>query len=345
MMKRTIVLLMAAVTLMLAGDRINGAGASFPAKAYFKWIENYNKATGSKVFYQAIGSGGGIKQMKYRTVDFGGTDAPLKPKTQERYRILQFPSLIGGIVLAYNIEGIGDNQLKLSNEAIEGIFFGEITSWADPIITKDNPDLKLPDEEITVVHRSDSSGTTFGFTDYMTTISQRWAEQVGKAKSVAWPTGEGSKGSSGVSNMLKQIPYSIGYVTISHKIKENFTSAMVQSSTGAWVSPAPATIANAAAFARWKARDGFYISLVSQPGDQTYPITTATFVMMHSSKPEVARKVTKFFDWAFNNGDEIASELGFVPLPIITKDKVRKYWEKNGVHYSQAEDKPEQAQN
>lgn len=334
-MKRPLLFTISTLLLLLASlhaaDRINGAGASFPAPVYSKWVETYNNSTNNKVFYQSIGSSGGIKQMKYKTIDFGGTDAPLKPREQQRYQILQFPSVIGAIVLAYNIKGVGDGELKLSNKATEGIFLGDITHWNDPIIAQDNPKLALPNEEITVIHRNDGSGTTKNFTDYLSTISKRWAKKVGSAKAVVWPVGEGAKGNEGISNLLRQLPYSIGYLSMTHKMKHGFSSAQVQSKNGTWVPAKEDTIANAAAFARWKPEDGFYLSLIYQPGNNTYPITLATFVMMHANSEGVTKQVTKFFDWAFKNGDDIVKEKGFVPLPLVTKDKIRQYWKSHKV--------------
>lgn len=328
MLKKTLATLAVASVVAagsaVAADKLNGAGASFPANAYYAWAKGYEEATGNKINYQAIGSGGGIKQMKAKTVDFGGTDKPLAPKDLKRYKILQFPTVVGAIALAYNLPGA--SEVKLSNEAIEGIFFGTIKNWKEV-------DSNLPDEKITLVHRSDGSGTTFNFTAYMNKISKKWEKDVGKGKAVAWPTGIGGKGNEGVTNLIKQTPGAIGYIELSYAERMGIPTATVQSSTGKWVKATNETAANAAGYAKWVPADGFFIDLTYQPGDQTYPITAATFVMLHDGKKDVSKKVTKFYDWAFKNGDAQALELGFVPMPESTKNMIRQYWKDNGVHY------------
>lgn len=331
MLKKALVTLAVASVALVAADKLNGAGASFPANAYYAWAKGYEEATGNRINYQAIGSGGGIKQMKAKTVDFGGTDAPLKEKDINRYKLLQFPTLVGAIVFAYNVPGVSDGEIKLSNSVIEGIMFGDIKTWNDPKIMADNAGVNLPDEKITVVHRSDGSGTTFNFTAYMNKISKRWEKDVGMGKAVAWPTGIGGKGNEGVTNLIKQTPGALGYVELSYKERMGMAAAQVKSAAGTWVAPSNETAANAAAYAKWDPAKHFFIDLSYQPGEQTWPITAGTFGMLHASKKDMSKKVTAFFDWAYKNGDAQALELGFVPLPEVTKNMIRKYWKDNGV--------------
>lgn len=328
MFKKALATIAFSAVALMAGEKINGAGATFPAPVYYAWAKAY-ESTGNQVNYQSIGSSGGIKQMKAGTVDFGGTDEAQNIETLKKEGWYQFPSVIGSIVLAHNVSGVGDNELKLSNEAVAGIFLGKITKWNDQLITKENPNLKLPDEPITVVHRSDGSGTTYHFSEWLSAISKEWKEKVGVGKALSWPVGIGGKGNEGVSNLVKQTPYSIGYVELSYKNSQGFPAALVQSKTGKYVAANAETIRNAAKFAQWDPSKGFEQLLILQPGDDTYPIVAPTFILVSAKNLEVSKKAVAFFDFAFTNGDKLAEDLGYVALPKETKELIRKYWKEN----------------
>lgn len=312
-------------------DKISGAGASFPAPLYYDWAYNYHKATGVEVNYQSIGSGGGIKQISARIVDFGASDKPLKPKTLDKKRLYQFPAVIGSIVLAYNIPGIKDMELKLSSKDVADIFLGKIKYWDNSQLKKDNPGLNLPHKKITVVHRSDGSGTTFNFSYYLTGISKEWANKIGIGKALDWPVGLGGKGNEGVSNIIKQTPYSIGYVEYAYKLKNNFAAATIQTKNGHWVKPTEENFKAAAKYAAWKPANHFYQVLALQPGDNSYPIVAGTFILLPREKTETNRKVTAFYNWAFEHGDAAAKKLGYIPLPKETKDMIRSYWKMHNI--------------
>jgi len=311
---------------LLSSDKLNGAGASFPAPLYYDWAYAYQKATDAKVNYQAIGSGGGIKQITARTVNFGGTDKPLKPKELRKKRLLMYPSSIGSIVLAHTVEGIEDGALRLSNQNVAKIFLGEITHWNDPALTKDNPTLKLPNKKITVVHRSDGSGTTYHFTYFLNHVSKTWDEKVYFGKSVSWPVGIGGKGNEGVTNLIKQTPNAIGYIEYAYKMKNRLPAATLQSAKGVWVEPTIENFKAAAAYAEWTLEENFYELLILQPGDKSYPIVAATFILLPKETKEKNRQVNAMIEYAFNHGDEAAKKLGYIPLPKETKAMVRHYW-------------------
>ncbi|SMC09752.1 phosphate ABC transporter substrate-binding protein, PhoT family [Nitratiruptor tergarcus DSM 16512] len=319
-------LAVAAIATSSFAERINGAGATFPAPLYYVWAYNYYKVTGNQINYQSIGSGGGIKQISARIVDFGASDKPLKPKQLDKKRLYQFPAVIGSIVVAYNVPNIPDN-LKLENKDVADIFLGKIKYWDDKAIAEDNPGVKLPHKKIVVIHRSDGSGTTFNFTYFLTHISKDWASNVGTGKAVDWPVGLGGKGNEGVSNLLKQTPYSIGYVEYAYKKQNNFKAATLQTVSGKWVAPTEKNFQAAASHAKWSPKNHFYQVLALQPGDNSYPIVAGTFILLPREKTKTNKKVTAFFDWAFRNGDEEAKRLGYIPLPASTKDIIRKYWE------------------
>ncbi|MDD2838352.1 MAG: phosphate ABC transporter substrate-binding protein PstS [Sulfuricurvum sp.] len=313
-----------AATSMIAADKISGAGATFPAPCYYDWAYNYQKATKTRVNYQAIGSGGGIKQVSERIVDFGGTDAPMTPKELDKAKLWQFPAVIGSIVVAYNIPGVADEQLKLKNSIVADIFAGKITMWNDPAIAADNAGVKLPAEKIIVAHRSDGSGTTFVFTDYLSNASSNWKSKFGTGKAIGWATGIGGKGNEGVTNLIKQTPYSIGYIENAYKEKNNLTAATLQTAQGKWVTATTAHFQDAVKQAKWSKKDHFYSSLVLQDG--AYPIVAATFILMPREKADVNQEVIKFFDYSFRNGDKAAQKLGYIPLPTETTNLVREYW-------------------
>jgi len=315
-----------ALTSASAADKISGAGASFPAPLYYDWAFNYGKETHIRVNYQSIGSGGGIKQITNRIVDFGASDKPLKTKELDKAKLLQFPAVIGSIVVAYNLPGVADEQLKLRNSVVADIFAGKITKWNDAAIAADNKEIKLPDEKIVVVHRSDGSGTTYNFTYYLAKSSQMWADTYGAGKAIDWAVGMGGKGNEGVSNFLKQTPYSVGYIENAYKEKNNLAAATLQTANGKWVTAREENFKAAAKYASWTKEDNFYALLALQPGDTSYPIVAATFILLPKEKPETDKKVTAFFDYAFKTGDENAKKLGYIPLPESTKQMIREYW-------------------
>jgi phosphate transport system substrate-binding protein len=337
-MRRGFIAALAGATLtIMAGcavaevKTINGAGATFPYPVYAKWAEAYYKATGVKLNYQSIGSGGGIKQIKAKTVDFGASDAPLKPEELEKNGLFQWPQIMGGVVPVVNIRGIGPGQLKLSREALAGIYMGAIRTWNDPKIAALNPGLKLPARKITVVHRADGSGTTYIFTNYLAKISPTWKEKVGFGKAVAWPTGIGGKGNEGVASYVKRIPGGIGYVEYAYALQNRLTTVLLENHDGKYVTPTAETFQAAAANADWVNAKGYYLILTDQPGDKSWPITGASFILVHkvAEKPERTKAVLKFFDWAFHNGNDMALKLDYVPMPESVIKMVEKSWAEN----------------
>lgn len=329
--KVTKALVIAAIgaTSMVAAEKINGAGATFPAPCYYDWAYNYQKATKTRVNYQSIGSGGGIKQITERVVQFGATDAPLTPKELEASKLWQFPAVFGSLAVAHNIPGVKDEALKLKNSVVAEIFAGTITMWNDPKIVVDNPGLNLPAQKIVVAHRSDGSGTTHVFTDYLSNVSPMWKSKFGTGKAIGWAVGVGGKGNEGVTNIIKQTPYSIGYIETSYKEKNNLAAATLQTASGKWVTARKANFQNAINNASWTKKDHFYGSLVAGKGDSTYPIVAATYILMPRETPEVNAKVIKFFDYSFRNGDKAAEKLGYIPLSVEATNLVRQYWAEN----------------
>ncbi|PAF42048.1 phosphate ABC transporter substrate-binding protein PstS [Helicobacter sp. 11S03491-1] len=314
-----------------ASSIINGAGASFPAHVYMSWVKSYEKSSGMQINYQSIGSGGGIKQIKAKTIDFGASDEPLKSDELAKNNLLQFPTLSGAIVLVYNIEGIKDSQLKLSNEVISDIFLGNIKQWNDPKILKDNPNLKLPNQNIQLIYRSDGSGTTYNFTLFLSQISKSWSDKIGTGKAVSWPLGIGAKGNEGVTHLVKQVKNSLGYVELSYKNQMHLSAAQIQNSDHHWVKADNHTITNAIKNAIWDKDKDFYTQLIHQKGKDTYPLVSATFILLPKDGKNTS-KVIAFFDNAFKNGDEEALKMGFVPLPQEIKNLIREYWKSNKVY-------------
>ena len=312
------------------GRQISGAGSTFAAPIYGKWAEAYKAQSGLSLNYQSIGSGGGIKQIVARTVAFGATDKPLKPDELEKNGLTQFPTVMGGVVPVANLPGVTAGQLKLTGPVLADIFLGKVARWSDPEIAGLNAGLKLPNLPITVVHRSDGSGTTFLFTSYLSTVSPAWAK-VGASDSVNWPVGVGGKGNEGVAGMVKQTPGALGYVEYAYAKQNGMTYALMKTHDGAFVAPTAANFAAAAAGADWSKASGFYLLLLNQPGANAWPITGATFILMHRSQtdPAQAKAVLSFFDWAYKNGDAQAQALDYVPLPQSVETLVRQSW--NGI--------------
>ncbi|MFZ0694178.1 MAG: phosphate ABC transporter substrate-binding protein PstS [Alphaproteobacteria bacterium] len=309
---------------------ISGAGATFPYPIYAKWADAYKEKTGVALNYQSIGSGGGIKQIKDKTVDFGASDMPLKPDDLDKAGLIQFPMVMGGVVPVVNIKGINAGDMKLTPQILADIYLGKITKWNDPAITKLNSNLTLPDATINVVHRSDGSGTSFIFTHYLSQMSPEWQSKVGENTSVEWPVGVGGKGNEGVAAYTKQLDGSIGYVEYAYALQNKLANTLLQNSAGTFVSPTSESFQAAAANADWKHAPGLYLLLTNQPGDKSWPITGATFILMYKSqdKPDVAAEVLKFFNWSYLNGGDMAAQLDYVPMPKNVVELVRGLWTK-----------------
>jgi phosphate transport system substrate-binding protein len=310
------------------GAAISGAGATFPAPLYARWAETYRAQSGLSLNYQAIGSGGGIKQIQANTVDFGASDKPLKPDELDKAGLYQFPTVMGGVVPLMNLPGVQPGQVKLTGAVLADIYMGVVTKWSDPKIAALNTGMKLPNLPITVVHRSDGSGTSFIFTTFLANHSPAWAQRVGANDAVEWPTGLGGKGNDGVAAFVKQTIGSIGYVEYFFAKQNKMTYASMKNKSGAFVEPTAPAFAAAASGADWSKAPGNYLLLLDQPVAGTWPITAATFILMHKSqdKPENAKEVLSFFDWAYKNGDAAAAQLDYVPLPAPVKAMMRKEW-------------------
>jgi len=306
---------------------ITGAGATFPYPIYAKWAEAYKQKTGIGMNYQSIGSGGGIAQIKAKTVDFGASDMPLKPEDLQAAGLTQFPAIIGGVVPVVNLDGIAPGSLKFTGPVLADIYLGKIKKWNDKAIADLNPGIKLPDDPITVVRRSDGSGTSFIWTDYLSKVSPEWKEKVGASTAVAWPEGVGGKGNEGVSAYVQRIKGSIGYVEYAYAKKNKMNVGAVQNKEGTFVKPEDDTFQAAAAYADWKA-PGMYQILTNQPGKNSWPITGASFILMHTKqdKPQNAAEVLRFFEWAYKNGGKLAEELDYVPMPESVSKLVEAAW-------------------
>nr|WP_043804507.1 phosphate ABC transporter substrate-binding protein PstS [Arenimonas malthae] len=329
---RIAVLAVAAVlgTQAQAAD-ITGAGATFVFPTMSKWSADYNAETGHRINYQSIGSGGGIAQMKANTVDFGSSDAPLKPEDLAASNLVQFPSVMGGIVPAYNIPGIAANQLKLDGKTLADIYLGKIKAWNDPAIAALNPGLALPNQRITVVHRSDGSGTTFNFVNYLSKVSPEWQSKVGEGTSVRWPTGVGGKGNEGVTAYVKQIKGAIGYIELSYALTNKVPYASMKNAAGNYVQASNASIQAAAASAEWATSKDFYLVVTNAPGKDSWPIAATNFILM-SKQPKNAegnKQAREFFAWVYEKGDASATQLGYVPLPDELVAQIKAYWAAN----------------
>ena len=307
---------------------INGAGASFPYPLYSQWAYKYNSLTGVRINYQSIGSGGGIAQIRAKTVDFGASDAPLTSEELDESRLIQFPMVMGGVTPVVSIRGIEPGGLRLTPDLLAGIFLGTISRWNDPAIQKANPGVSLPNLAITVVHRADGSGTTWIFTNYLKKVSPQWGEKVGSGNAVQWPTGIGGKGNEGVANNVQRINGSIGYVEYAYALQNKLTHVLLQNGAGTFVEPTIETFQSAAANADWVNAPGFYMVLTDQPGEMSWPITGATFILIHKeqSDPAKAQAILAFFDWCYRHGADIAEDLHYVPMPSNAVELVEQYW-------------------
>jgi phosphate transport system substrate-binding protein len=305
---------------------VTGAGASFPAPLYAKWASDFNKATGVKINYQSVGSGAGIKQIEAKTVDFGASDMPLTDEELKAKGLMQFPTVIGGVIPVINIPGIKAGELKLNGQVLGDIYLGKITKWNDPAIKALNGSLALPDAAIAPVRRADGSGTSFLFTNYLSKVNAEWKSKVGEGTAVNWPTGAGGKGNEGVAAFVNRLPNSIGYVEYAYVKQNKMTYAKLQNSAGTFVSPDDTAFKAAAAGADWN--KSFFQVLTNQAGKDAWPITGATFILMHKTqdKPANATTVLKFFDWAYKSGDKTADDLDYVPMPDGVKGTIAKAW-------------------
>ncbi|WPX45696.1 phosphate ABC transporter substrate-binding protein PstS [Undibacterium sp. CCC3.4] len=307
---------------------ITGAGATFPYPIYAKWAEAYKKATGIGLNYQSIGSGGGIKQIKAHTVDFGASDMPLKLEELDAEGLTQFPAIIGGVVPIVNLAGVAPGTMKMTGDVLAGIYSGKILKWNAPEIVALNPGIKLPDEEITVVHRSDGSGTTFLWTDYLSKVNADFKASVGSSTAVKWPVGLGGKGNEGVAANVQRIKNSIGYVEYAYVKKNKMVYTMLKNADGQFVEPDDANFKAAAANADWSKAPGMYLVLTNQPGKATWPITGASFILMHKAQADgvQGKEVLKFFDWAYKNGGAMAADLDYVALPVPVVKLIEDNW-------------------
>lgn len=318
--------LLAVFTGSVFAQDMTGAGATFPAPIYSKWAEAYNKSSGARLNYQSIGSGAGIQQIRAKTVDFGASDMPLTDEALAKDGLMQFPTVIGGVVPVINVKGVAPGQLKLTGEVLGDIYLGKISHWNDAALKALNPGVALPDAEISTVHRSDGSGTSFIFTNYLSKVNPEWKSKVGENTSVNWPGGVGGKGNEGVSQYVQRLPNSIGYVEYAYAKQNKMTYTLLKNKEGTFVAPDADNFKAAAASADWS--KSYYQVLTDEPGKESWPITGATFILMYKSQDKAtnAANSLKFFDWAYTNGDKMADELEYVPLPASLKDQVRKTW-------------------
>jgi len=309
-------------------QRLNAAGATFPYPLYARWASDYNQQTGIRINYQSIGSGGGVRQIIARTVDFGATDDPLPANQLAEHGLVQFPMIIGGVVPVVNIRGLSQGVLRMDGEILADIYLGKIKRWNDPRLVAANPGVALPDHPITPIRRSDGSGTTAIFTNYLAKVSPDWKETVGEGKAVSWPVGLGGKGNEGVAAYVRRINGAIGYVENAFAVHLNMNVVRLKNRDGHYVKASPESFQSAAAGADWAGTPGFAVTLTDQPGEQSWPITGASFILMHAQaeRPAVARTALNFFDWAFDEGSQSALDLHYVPLPPSVIELVRETW-------------------
>ena len=313
-----------------SAEIITGAGSTWVYPLISKWAAAYEKKTGDKINYASIGSGGGIKQIEGGTVSFGASDMPLKPEDLAKSNLIQFPTAIAGEDLVYNLPGIAPGKIILSGPVVADIYMGKITKWNDPAIAKLNPGLKLPDMAITVVHRSDGSGTTFTFADYLSKVSPEWKTKLGANVSIDWPTGVGGKGNEGVSAYVQKLPGAIGYVEYAYILENKLAYARMINSAGKTVSPSLKGFQSAASHVDFTKAKDFYVILTNQPGDDTWPISGCTWQILRKNAPKAANEsVTKFFDWGFEKGQKMATDIAFGPLPPSTVSAIKAYWKNN----------------
>ena len=332
MLKRLATLLSLAAVATIAtsaiAENISGAGATFPAPIYARWAADYQRASGDRVNYQSVGSGAGIRQIQARTVTFGASDSPMRSDDLARNGLIQFPLVIGGVVPVVNLPGIAPGQMRLTGPIVADIYRGIITRWNHPLIVAANPGVNLPNLPITVVRRSDGSGTTFIFTTYLASVAPRWAAAVGAGNAVAWPVGIGGRGNEGVSAFVRQTPGAIGYVEYAYAKQNRLSHTQMQNRAGRWVQPDDTTFSAAAAGARWNAATGFGTLLLNQPAPAAWPMTGATFIMMYrrADNPAASAAALRFFNYALTQGDAAATALDYVPLPAALKAQVRASW-------------------
>ena len=337
MEKRRVMKLKSAFGALLAGALlsgaaqavdITGAGATFPYPIYAKWADAYKKATGAGLNYQSIGSGGGIKQITAKTVDFGASDAPMKGEDLEKNGLIQFPAIMGGVVPVYNLKGVKSGELKLTGTLIADIYLGKVKMWNDPAIAKLNPGIGLPNQAISAVNRSDGSGTTFLFTNYLSKVSAEWKSTIGEGTAVKWSTGVGGKGNEGVANYVARIDGSIGYVEYAYAKQNKLSYAQMMNKDGQLVVPSDDNFKAAAAGADWNSVPGMGVVLTDQPGKASWPITGASFILIHKrqEKPENGKEVLRFFDWSFKNGAKMADDLDYVPMPDPVVKLIQSVW-------------------
>jgi phosphate transport system substrate-binding protein len=331
-MKKLFTTLLAMVAFATSAQEITGAGATFPTPLYSKWAGEYNKATNIRVNYQSVGSGAGIKQIEAKTVTFGASDMPLTDEKLKESGLFQFPTVIGGVVPVINLKGIEPGQLRLTGTVIADIFLGKITKWNDNAIKVLNPTLALPEQAITVVRRADGSGTTFIWTNYLSKVSKEFKDTIGDGTAVNWKVGAGGKGNEGVAAMVRQLPGTLGYVEFAYVKQTKMNWVNVQNSSGTWVAPTEDAFKAAAANADWNKT--YYQILTNQEGKEAWPISGATFILVHTKPTDAAAAKTaiNFFDWAFTNGDKAADDLDYVALPLAVKNKIRADWKKLALH-------------
>ncbi len=330
-LRTAILAVTAAFSVNAAAADITGAGASFVFPVMSKWSAEYKASTNKELNYQSIGSGGGIAQIKAGTVDFGSSDAPLKPEELAKYKLAQFPSVIGGVVPVVNLAGVQSGAMKLDGLTLANIFHGKITKWNDPAIVALNGGLTLPDSKITVVRRSDGSGTTFNFVNYLSKVSPEWKSAVGEGTTVKWPVGIGGKGNEGVAAYVKQVKNSIGYVELSYALQNKMTFTRLKNAAGNFVQPSDDAFAAAAAAAQWGSSKDFYLVMTNAPGADSWPITATNFILMYKQPKNAAgaKNAKEFFRWVYANGDAQATALGYVPLPDALVKQIESYWSQN----------------